>query len=410
MNIIAVIILATLIADVCLNVLADFLNLKRAELDPPEAFKAVYDADRRDRSLAYLRVNTRFGWLTTAVTLPAMLLFWFGKGFPFLDAWVRSLVQGPVASGLLYIGILALLSSALSLPFSVYDTFVIEARFGFNKTNWSTFITDRIKGILVSVLLGAPLLAGILAFFEYAGANAWWCCWIVVTVYMMAAQVIVPLWIMPLFNKFDPIEPGPLKTAVMDYARSIRFPLEDIYMMDGSRRSTKSNAFFTGFGKNKKIVLFDTLIRRHTIPELVAVLAHEMGHYKKKHILQGAVIGVIQAGIMLYLLSLFISLPALFDAFFMDATSVYAGLVFFGMLYAPIDLFTGVFVRMLSRRNEFAADRFSADTTDDAPSLADALIKLSADNLSNPHPHPLHVFLNHSHPPAAERIKALRTA
>ncbi len=410
MNIIAVIILATLIADACLNILADFLNLKRAEQDPPEAFKALYDADRRERLLRYLRINTRFGWLTTAVTLPAMVIFWFGKGFPILDAWVRSLGPGPVWGGLLYIGCLALLSSVLSLPFSIYDTFVIEARFGFNKTTWSTFVMDRVKGVLLSILLGAPLLAGILAFFEYAGANAWWCCWIVVTVYTLAARIIVPLWIMPLFNKFDPIEPGPLKTAVMAYARSIRFPLEDIYVMDGSRRSTKSNAFFTGFGKNKKIVLFDTLIRKHTIPELVAILAHEMGHFKKRHILQGTIIGVLQAGVMLYLLSLFISLPALFDAFFMDETSIYAGLVFFGMLYAPIDLFTGVLVRMLSRRNEYAADRFSADTTGDAQSLSDALIKLSADNLSNPHPHPFHVFLNHSHPPAAERIKALGMA
>ncbi|MCP4688143.1 MAG: M48 family metallopeptidase [Desulfobacterales bacterium] len=410
MNIIAVIILAALLADACLNIVADSLNLKRARLDPPEAFKAVYDARRHDRSLAYLRANTRFGWVTTGAILSALLIFWFGGGFPLLDAWVRSLNQEPVASGLLYIGCLAILSSALSLPFTIYDTFVIETRFGFNKTTWSTFIMDRIKGILLLILLGAPLLAGVLAFFEYAGPNAWWWCWIVVTVYMLAVQIIVPQWIMPLYNKFDPIEPGPLKSAVMEYARSIRFPLEDIYVMDGSRRSSKSNAFFTGFGKNKKIVLFDTLIQRHTVPELVAILAHEMGHFKKKHILQSTILGVLQAGFMLYLLSLFISFRPLFDAFYMDAESVYAGIVFFAMLYAPIDFFTGVFVQMLSRRNEYAADRFSAETTGDARPLANALIKLSADNLSNPRPHPFYVFLNHSHPPATERIKALQRA
>jgi STE24 endopeptidase len=266
---------------------------------------------------------------------------------------------------------------------------------------------DLAKGLLLAIALGTPLLTGILAFFEYAGSNGWWYCWIAVTLYMLGVQFIAPTWIMPLFNKFTPLDAGALKSAILSYAASIKFPVENVYVMDGSRRSTKSNAFFTGFGKHRRIVLFDTLIKRHSTGELVAVLAHEMGHYKKKHILKTLVLGILQMGLMLYLLSLFISYQSLFDAFYMPDKSVYAGLIFFAMLYSPLDFFIGIFMQILSRRNEIAADRFSAVTTRDPQSMADALKKLSANNLSNLHPHPLYVFLNYSHPPVLQRIRAL---
>jgi STE24 endopeptidase len=265
------------------------------------------------------------------------------------------------------------------------------------------------KGILLAILLGGPLLAGVLLFFEYAGANAWWYCWIAVTLFMLGVQFIAPTWIMPLFNKFSPLEDDELKSSILSYAGSINFPIENVYVMDGSRRSSKSNAFFTGFGKNRRIVLFDTLIKQHTTGELLAVLAHEMGHYKKKHILQSLIIGVIQMGIMLYLLSLFISYQGLFDAFYMPQKSVYAGLIFFGLLFSPLGFFIGIFMQMLSRKNEFAADRFSVETTLDPESMADALKKLSINNLSNLLPHPLYVFLNYSHPPVLQRIQAIQS-
>jgi STE24 endopeptidase len=236
---------------------------------------------------------------------------------------------------------------------------------------------------------------------------AWWYCWLGVTLYMLVVQFIAPTWIMPLFNKFTPLEEGELKSAILSYASAIDFPLENVYMMDGSRRSTKSNAFFTGFGKHKRIVLFDTLIRQHSVKELVAVLAHEMGHYKKKHIRQGIILGILQTGLMLFLLSRFISYPGLFDAFYMQHISVYAGLIFFAMLYAPIDFFVGLFLQVLSRRNETNADRFAAETTGDPGSMVDALKKLSVHNLSNLTPHPFYVFLNYSHPPVLKRIQAL---
>jgi len=213
---------------------------------------------------------------------------------------------------------------------------------------------------------------------------------------------------MPLFNKFEPLEDGELKTAIISYADAVNFPLKNVFVMDGSKRSGKSNAFFTGFGKNKRIALFDTLIAQHTVSELVAVLAHEIGHYKKKHILKSLIIGIVHTGVMFFLLSLFISYQGLFDAFYMDQQSVYAGLIFFGMLYSPIEFFLGIFLQMRSRKNEYEADRFAVETTKDSESMTNALKKLSAHNLSNLVPHPFYVFMNYSHPPVLERIKAIR--
>jgi STE24 endopeptidase len=407
MNTIAIIILAAIIFDIALNGLADYLNLSKLQNDLPEAFRGVYDPDRYRQSQQYLKTNTRFGWITATFNVAVILIFWFAEGFPLLDEWVRSFNYGPVITGLIYMAVLVLFKGILSLPFSVYATFVIEERFGFNQTTWTTFMTDLAKGLLLGVLLGAPLLAGILAFFEYAGTNAWWYCWIAVTIYMLGVQFIAPTWIMPLFNKFTPLEAGELKFAILSYADSINFPIDNIYVMDGSRRSKKSNAFFTGFGKHRRIVLFDTLIKQHTTAELLAVLAHEMGHYKKKHILQTMILGILQMGIMLYLLSIFISYQGLFDAFYMPQKSVYAGLIFFAMLYSPLDFFIGIFMQMLSRRNETAADRFSADTTHNPQSMVTALKKLSAHNLTNLMPHPIYVFLNYSHPPVLQRIRDL---
>ncbi len=408
MNIIALIILLTIIFDFILNGIADYLNLKNLRNDLPEAFQGVYDPDRYRKSQQYLKVNTRFGWVTGTFNVILILIFWFGKGFPLLDEWVRSFNYAPVITGLIYMGILIAIKALLSLPFSIYATFVIEERFGFNQTTWPVFLMDMLKGVSLAILLGTPILAGVLAFFEYAGPNAWWYCWIAVTLYMLGVQFIAPTWIMPLFNKFTPLEDGELKSAILSYAGSINFPIENVYIMDGSRRSRKSNAFFTGFGRHRRIVLFDTLIKQHTVGELLAVLAHEMGHYKKRHILQGMVLGISQMGIMLFLLSIFISYQGLFDAFYMPHKSVYAGLIFFGMLYSPLGFFIGIFMQMLSRRNETKADRFSVATTQDPDSMVAALKKLSMHNLSNLLPHPLYVFLHYSHPPVLERIREIK--
>ncbi|MDJ0914022.1 MAG: M48 family metallopeptidase [Desulfobacterales bacterium] len=407
MNIFGIIILIALLGEYALNLAADILNLKALKDNVPQRFKGIYDPVQYEKSQHYLKTNTKFGWVSATFDLLILIVFWFSKGFYWLDHWVRSHGWEPVVTGIAFIGILICIRSVLAFPFSLYATFVIEERFGFNQTSWRTFILDRIKGVALGIILGIPLLAGILAFFEYAGANAWWYCWIAVTLFMLFVQFIAPTWIMPLFNKFEPLKEGEFRSAILAYAASIQFPVKNVFIMDGSRRSRKSNAFFTGFGRNKRIVLFDTLIKQHQISELVAILAHEMGHYKKKHILIGLCIGFAQTGITLYLLSLFLHLPALFDAFFLPQPSVYAGLIFFGLLYTPLALFLGLIMQMISRRNEYAADRFAVETTHDATALIRALQTLSVHNLSNLSPHPFYVFLNYSHPPVLKRIEMI---
>jgi STE24 endopeptidase len=407
LNPVAVLILTVIIAEFIVTAIADRLNLRGLSQPLPPILSDIYDADQYRKSQHYLTVNTYFDWVNSGVSLAVTLLFWFGKGFTILDAGLREMNQGPILTGLLFIGTLALLKSLVDLPFSIYHTFVIEEKFGFNKTTVRTFILDRLKGLGLALLLGIPLLTGILAFLEYCGHNAWLYCWGVVVVFMLILQFVAPTWIMPLFNKFTPIEPGELKTAILSYAQRIGFSLENVFVMDGSKRSSKSNAFFTGFGRHRRIVLFDTLINHTGAGELVAVLAHEMGHYKKHHILLSLLIGIAHTGVLFFLLSLFLSYQGLFDAFYVSEMSVYAGLIFFSMLYTPIELFMGILMQLLSRKNEYAADRFAAETTHDPEALISALKKLAAENLSNLTPHPFYVFLTYSHPPLMDRLQAL---
>ncbi len=407
MNWIAAVIVAGIGGELLLSALADYLNRKSMRTELPPEFVGWHDPDRYRNAQRYQMANTRFGWVTALINYALLLGIWLGGGYALLDQWVRSWDLPPVPSGLLFIGTLGSLIFLVSLPLRLYRTFVIEEGFGFNRTTWVTFVTDRIKGLALTVLLGTPLLAGILAFFEYAGPMAWLYGWLAVSLYLLIVQIAAPAWIMPIFNKFTPLEPGELRQAILAYARSIRFPLKNVFIMDGSRRSAKSNAFFTGFGRSRRIVLFDTLVENHSPAELVAVLAHEMGHYRKKHVGWSLIAGILQAGLMLYLLSLLIETPELYAAFYVQTPSVYAGLVFFAYLYAPVEFFTGILMRMLSRRNEYQADRFAVETTGDRHAMIDALKKLSVQNLSNLLPHRLYVFLNHSHPPVLHRIRAI---
>ncbi|MEX0773683.1 MAG: M48 family metallopeptidase [Balneolales bacterium] len=408
MNIYAIIILAALLFDYLLNLTGGYLNLKSLKKDLPKEFEGVYDEDEYRRSQEYTRERARFGFISSTFSLFFVLAFWFLGGFNYLDQVVRDWGLGLIPTGLFYISILMLGQTILSLPFSLYSTFVIEEKYGFNKTTPTTFAADMAKGLLLSALLGLPLLAGIIWFFEFAGLYAWLYAWGAATAFILVVQFIAPTWIMPLFNKFIPLEGGELKRAILDYAKSVDFPLGDVYMIDGSKRSTKSNAFFTGFGKNKRIALFDTLIEKHTVPELVSVLAHEIGHYKKKHIQKSMIISILHMGAMFGLLQIFLTSQGLFDAFYMEQTSVYAGLIFFGMLFAPIEMFLSIFMQMFSRKNEFEADRFAAETTGEPETMVQVLKKLSVDNLSNLTPHWFYVFINYSHPPTMKRIAAIR--
>ena len=408
MNIFAVIILATLAIDFILNLVSDYLNLKSLDEGLPGEFQDVYDEETYEKSQRYTKERTKFGILTSVFNLGLLLVFWFAGGFQWLDEIVRSWELGVIWTGLVYIGILIFAKQLLSLPFSIYSTFVIEEKYGFNKTTPKTFVLDLVKGLGLSILLGGPLLAGILAFFTFIDQYAWLYAWGAVTAFTLFIQFIAPTWIMPIFNDFEPLdEESDLRQKIRDYADKVNFAMEGVYVMDGSKRSSKSNAFFTGFGKNKRIALYDTLIDNHEEDELVAVLAHEIGHYKKKHIIKNMAISIAQTGIMFLLLSIFLNSEGLYDAFFMEQISVYAGLIFFGMLYAPIDMIVSVFMQILSRKYEFEADEFASTTYKKEP-MIDALKKLSKDNLSNLTPHPFYVFLNYSHPPVLDRIKAIR--
>jgi len=357
MNLIGIIILIALSLNLLLNILAEVLNLRRQTSEPPAGFEAVYSPEKYRRSQAYLKTRTRFGCSVALFDLALLLLFWLTGGFDFLDQWVRQWSYGPVLSGMLYIGIILGAKSLCGQPFSLYSMFVIEARFGFNTATLGTFVADRFKGLLLAIVIGGPVLAGVLAFFEYAGSNAWWLCWLAVTLFILGLQYIAPTWIMPLFNKFEPLEEGQLKESILALAKRADYPLKNVLAMDGSRRSTKSNAFFTGFGKNKRIALFDKLIDQHTIPEMIAVLAHEIGHFKRHHIKQMLAASILQMGLLLLLLSFCLSFQGLYDAFFLTHPSVYTGILVFALLFAPLDFFLGLVMHSLSRRNEYEADR-----------------------------------------------------
>ncbi len=407
MNVYAAVILVTLLVDYALNRVADVLNLRALASEPPAGFADVYPPEEYARSQRYTRERTRLGLVSSSVDLLVLLGFWFAGGFQHLDAWLRGLGFAPLVTGLLFIAVLALAKTLLGLPFQIYMTFVLEQRFAFNRTTPRTFVLDYLKGLVLAVVLGGALLAAVLWFFERAGDSAWLYCWALTTAFTLALVFVFPVWILPLFNKFEPLEEGELRSALSAYARSVGFALRDIFVIDGSRRSSRSNAFFTGFGRNKRIAFFDTLVEKHSVAELVAILAHEVGHYARGHVVKGLVLSVAYSGAVFFLLSVFLRHRGLFDAFTMEHTSVYASLVFFGLLLAPIELILSLLVNLQARRHEFEADRYAAETTGEPAAMASALVKLSADNLVNLTPHPFYVFLKFSHPPLPARVSRL---
>ena len=327
-----------------------------------------------------------------------------------VDLFARHFGLGSIWTGLIFAATMGLGATVINLPFSIYSTFVIEERYGFNKTTVKTFVSDIIKSLILAVILGGLILAAILWFFEKTGPLAWVYCWFAVTVFEIFLLFIAPYVIMPLFNKFIPLEDGDLKTAVETYVKAQNFRMKGLFKMDGSKRSAKTNAFFTGFGKSRRIVLFDTLIAKHTVPELVSIVGHEMGHYKKKHIPAAIARAIATSGLMFCLLSFFIGNPGLFDAFRMQHVSIYASLFFFSFLYTPIAMVLGVIENWISRKHEYEADAYAVETAGNPGAMISSLKKLTVDNLSNLTPHPLKVVLSYSHPPVLDRIRAIRAA
>jgi len=390
-----------------LDIFANILNLSALKPDVPDAFKDVYDDDNYKKARDYTCETTRFGILEGSISLAFFLIFWLLGGFGWLDGLVRSWNFGEITTGLVAIGLLFVGSSLLSLPFEIYNTFIIEEKYGFNKTTPATFLADHLKGLALGLLIGAPVIALVLYFFTRS-EMAWLYAWVAISSISLVMAYLAPRYLLPIFNKFTPLEDGELKTAIHEMSESCGFPLQEVSVMDGSKRSSKSNAFFTGFGKTKKIALFDTLVENHSVKELVAVLAHEIGHFKKKHIVQQMVFGVLNTGALFFLLSIFLKSDRLFAAFGVHEPSVAFGFIFFGILFKPINKVLSVIMAVWSRKNEYEADAYAAGVTGEPESLITALKKLSADNLSNLTPHPFYVFLSYSHPPVIERIRALR--
>ena len=408
LNTYAIFIVIMMLAKFALDLTANLLNLRALKGNLPDEFSGTFDAESYKKSQDYTRTNTKFQMLESFFGLALIFVFWFSGGFEVLDFYIRTWGFSAIPTGLFYIGILVFAQALIFLPFSIYSTFIIEERFGFNRTTPKTFILDLLKMLALGILLGGAVLTIILYLFQQYGNFAWIYVWLAVTIFSLVISFLWPSLIMPIFQKFTPLEEGELKEAIMALAEKLKFPVSGIYVIDGSRRSSKTNAFFTGFGKHKRIALFDTLIAKQTVPELVSVLAHEIGHYKKKHMIIGLILGVLQTGLMLFLFSYFLAVPEFFTAFGLNHPSVYAGLIIFFLTYSFFGRIESVLMNVLSRKHEYEADAYSAENTKNPEVMISALKKLSLDNLSNLEPHPFHVFLNYSHPTVLERIRALR--
>lgn len=408
MNIYLIVILGSMLLAWTINTTVSRLNDKALDPVLPAEFEGVFEKDAYAKSQTYTRAVARYSFVADTVSLIIMFAFILLGGFPFVDGLARGFEFGPVLTGLVFMGILLALNEMTFLPFAVYRTFVLEERFGFNKTTPATFVLDRIKSWVLTTVIGAPLLAMLLWFFISAGALAWLWAWIATMAVMVALQYLAPTVILPLFNTFTPLEPGELRDSIEAYADKAGFEISGLFVMDGSRRSAKSNAFFTGFGKRKRIALFDTLINQHSVQEIVAIVAHEVGHSKCGHIKKFLAMSVFKTGAVFLLMSFFLNSQGLFDAFGMSEPSVHAGLVFFMLLYTPVSMIVSMGTAALSRRYEYEADAYAAKTTGQPEALVTALKTLSVSNLSNLTPHPAYVFVNYSHPPVLDRIRALR--
>ena len=406
-NLYYLIIVTAIIIEYLLTSISSVLDIKNITPIIPLDFKKAYDGEKYIQSQEYLKARTRFGLFSSTFSLGLILVVIHSDVFGILDQYVRIQTENYILQGLLFIGIIYFFQDIISLPFSLYNTFVIEQKFGFNKIKPGLYFIDKIKGYGIFIVLGSTVITPLLYFFHVYSEIGWLIAWSVLTVFMIAIQPLFVHVIAPMFNKFTPLEEGELRKEIEKYTSKVDFPLVRIDIMDGSKRSAHSNAYFTGFGKSRRIAIFDTLVEKHSTKEIVSVVAHEVGHYKLKHILQGTIIGIIETGIMLFAFNLIMNDISLFNVFGVNQLSVHTGIVFFSMFYAPVSMLTSIVTTAISRKNEFEADKFSLDTTSDGQALISMLIGLSANNLSHLTPHPMKVFLSYSHPPVIDRIKAV---
>lgn len=398
--------IAIIVIDFLLDKYLDYLNAKNFNNPIPKTLADVYDADAYKKSQAYKKENYKFSSLTGWFTFILTLAFFFFEGFAWLNRWVKTITDNEIYSTLLFFGVIFIGLDLITTPFSYYKTFVIEEKYGFNKTTRKLFFMDKIKGWLLTVIIGGSIMALIVWFYQKTGPDFWLYTWIFIAGFSLFMTLFYSTLIVPLFNKQTPLEDGALKTALNQFAKKAGFNLDKIFVIDGSKRSTKANAYFTGFGSKKRIVLYDTLINDLEIEEIVAVLAHEVGHYKKKHVIFNIIISILTTGFTLFLLSLFIDNELLANALSVKQPSFHIGLIAFGVLYSPISALTGLAMNYVSRKFEYQADAFAAKNYKTTP-LITGLKKLSKNSLSNLTPHPWYVFMHYSHPTLLKRVTAL---
>ncbi|MDH6354430.1 STE24 endopeptidase [Dysgonomonas sp. PH5-45] len=385
-----------------------YRNRRRMSTGIPEQLKGIYDVEKYKKQQEYQRENSHFGLLSSSVSFVVILFFLLIQGFGWLDGEVRAWTSNPILVSLVFVGILFIANDIIGLPFSYYATFAIEEKFGFNKSTRKTFWLDQLKSLFLSVIIGGLILTLLIWFYQSFGTMAWVYAWVVVTVFSLFMSMFYSNIIVPLFNKQQPLPEGELRTAIERFAHKAGFKLTNIYVIDASKRTTKANAYFTGLGNKKRIVLYDTLINDLETNQIVAVLAHEIGHYKKKHTLQHLLFSIPYTGVMLFLLSYFIGSESIAHALGSDVPSFHLGAIAFSILFTPISLVLGLVQNVISRKNEYQADAFAAKYgLSDA--LIDGLKKLSTKSLSNLNPDPLNVFFYYSHPTLLQRMKRLNS-
>ncbi|WP_298262513.1 M48 family metallopeptidase [uncultured Lutibacter sp.] len=400
-----------LISIICIKFIFDtvlnYLNSKHFNDKIPDELKGIYNEEEYLKSQQYKKEKYKFSFISSTFSIIATLLFFIFDGFAFVDTLAKSITSNSILVTLVFFGIIALASDIFSIPFSYYKTFVIEEKFGFNKSTKTTFVLDKLKGWMMLLIIGGGILALITWFYQITTNTFWLYAWLLISVFTVFMNMFYSKLIVPLFNKQKPLVEGELKTKIENFAKKIGFKLQNIFVIDGSKRSTKANAYFSGFGSQKRITLYDTLINDLETNEIVAVLAHEVGHYKQKHIIYNLIASILLTGFMLYILSLMVSNQVLSQALGVEQASFHIGLIAFSVLYSPISEFTNFIMNILSRKFEYEADDY-AKKHYNANALISSLKKLSKNSLSNLTPHPLYVKFHYSHPTLLQRILNLK--
>ena len=409
------IIISLVVFNYLFSIILDYVNHRNWKDEIPNELKDFYNEEKYKTAKSYALSKNKIGLFSSSISFLFIMTLLVFNGYGFIDQLVKmdilksfflfDLNSSFAQSGLFFL-ILFILNSIISIPFSYYNTFIIEEKFGFNKTTKSTFFLDILKSSLLSIFIGGALLFLALYLYDNLNDGFWLWLWIGLSFLMILINMFYADLIVPIFNKLKPLDDGELRQKIEEYSKEVGYLLKNIYVIDGSKRSTKANAFFSGLGPRKTIALYDTLIEKHTEDELVAVLAHEVGHFKKKHIFSGLIMSIIQIGIMTFFFELCLKLPEISLALGVSDASFHLGLIGFSIIFSPISMLSGILMNYISRKNEFEADAYAKETFN-GEDLSLALKKLSVDSLSNIYPHPLYVFFHYSHPPLIQRLRAL---